>query len=101
MAYSRRAGPLRSIREWGTVGAGGDDSLLVAQACIDMRGTGAAIHVLSDVGNAWDKPTPGWTQATRGADGALTFAFGGTVQAALLPNGTLRTAGAVVASTTP
>lgn len=48
MAYSRRAGPLRSIREWGTVGAGGDDSMLVAQACADLRGTGAAIHVPSD-----------------------------------------------------
>ena len=62
---------------------------------------GAQAAALPDVGNAWDKPTAGWSQATRGADGALTFAFGGTVQAALLPNGTLRTAGAVVASTTP
>lgn len=84
-----------------------------ASACMTIAGNtstgthgasayaGTQAAALPDIGNSWDKPTPGWSQGRRGSDGALTFAFGGTVQAALLPNGTLRTAGAVVTSTTP
>lgn len=62
---------------------------------------GARAASLPDVGNNWDKPTPGWSQVSRGADGAWVLSFGGVPQVAFLPNGAVRAAGPITPNTTP